>query len=122
MPGQYNLDMVQGATFERTFQWLIDGVAQNLTGYTFKSECRASESTTAALLLTLSDYMTLSGTDSIVLRIPANVTATLSPTAFRKAHYDLFLIDTDDPTTAFPLVEGNVTLEPATTQTVVVTP
>lgn len=113
----YDLALVQGATYERSFRWKEGDVVQPLAGYTVKAQVRQKEDTSAQLLLDLGPYLTVAN-DTINLRIPATVTALLNPKLFRKAAWDLFLIETADPTEAFPLLAGAATCDPAATQTV----
>jgi hypothetical protein len=116
MAAPYDLALVQGETYTRTFTWKINGVVQSLADRTIKSQIRAKESISAALVLDLAQYMTKVG-DEIHLRIPATVTAELSTRSFRTAAWDLFLIETADPTEAECILAGVATLDPASTRT-----
>ena len=61
MSGKYNIVAEQGATFNLNFRVETDGVAWNLTGYTFKMQVRRSTSATATLLNITSATMTSIG-------------------------------------------------------------
>lgn len=112
----YDLELVQGETYERTFRWKIDGAVQTLTGYTIRSQVRQRESTASTLLLDLAPYCTLEPDgQTIRLRIPANITAALTPRSFKAAAWDLFLLAAD-PADTVRLLEGNASCDPAATE------
>lgn len=110
----YDLELVQGATYERVFRWLSDGVLQPLTGYSVRSQVRARESIASALLLDLTQYCVIEA-DEIKMTVPAQATAVLDPRMFRRAAWDLFLVS-PDPSSTFRLLEGAATCNPAATE------
>jgi hypothetical protein len=112
----YDLELVQNSTYERTFSWKKNGVVQSLTGYTHYAQVRAKEDPESALLLDLAPYLTRIEADSkIRLRIPGGVLAALDYKAFKKAAWDLILVNGTDSTDRVTLLEGAATLNPATT-------
>lgn len=115
MAAPYDLAFVQGETFEREFVWSIDGVVQPLAGRGIKSEVRTREDSNSELIVNLALYMTFVG-DTIKVRVPATVTSIWDPRKFRRAAWDLFLVETADPTEARCILAGAVTLDPAATR------
>lgn len=114
--GTYDLAIVQHETLQRTFTWMIDGQAQSVSGYTIHSQVRRKEDPASQLLLDLAPYITPAVDSlSLVLRVPATVTGSLDLRAFRKAAWDLFLVSSSDPTDAVRLLQGAVSLDPAST-------
>lgn len=112
----YDLELVQNSTYERAFSWKRDGVARTLTGYELHSQIRAKEDVDADLLLDLVPYMTLEEADTkIRLIIPGGVLAGLEPRSFKKAAWDLVLVDVADRDDRHTLLEGLATLNPAAT-------
>lgn len=91
--GVYNLNIDQGATFERLITVKdSDGELMNLTGYTARMHIRSEieEDDEVAVLTTENGYITLGGAQgTIELELPANITALLT----RDCVYDLELID-----------------------------
>lgn len=118
MADTYDLAFVQGATLTRQFTWTVDGVVQSLAGQVIKSEVRTRELSTAERIVDLAAYITVLDDTIINLRVPATVTAYFEPRKFKRAAWDLFLIDAADPTEALMLIQGSVTLDPSATRTV----
>lgn len=110
----YDLELVQGETYERTFRWLIDDVLQPLDGYAARSQVRARESTSSELLLDLTPYFSIVDNE-IRLSVPAPITAALDPRKFRRAAWDLFLVSAD-PNSTERLLEGAASCDPAATE------
>lgn len=117
MADTYDLAFVQGATLTRQFTWTVDGVVQSLAGQVIRSEVRTRALPTAELIVDLADHITIEN-DVITLRVPATVTAQFEPRKFKRAAWDLFLIDAADPTEALMLIQGDATLDPSATRTV----
>jgi hypothetical protein len=124
MAAPYDLELVQGQTYERTFRWKVDGAPQPLTGYTATAQARAKEDKNSALLVDLTQYLTRESTgdagagivDRLRLRVPATATLALTPKAFKAtASWDLRLVNDNDPTDAFFLAEGAASLNASTT-------
>lgn len=114
----YDLTIEQGARLQRTFQYLIDGVAQSLAGYSFKAQVRQKEKRDSLLLLDLTSHLALrEGDDTrLDLDVPATVTAALQSTRFREeSAWDLFLYPTGDPDAAFLLLQGTASIDPSAT-------
>lgn len=125
MADTYDLDLVQGETFIRTFAVTDDDAPFDFTLFTVRAQIRDKESTGGALLLDLSDYCTKAVDGlSVRLRIPANVTSEVDPKKFgkagatAKARWDLFAIETADPTNGRLILQGAASCDPATTDTV----
>jgi len=70
MSGKYNIVAEQGATFNLNFRVETDGVAWNLTDYTFAMQVRRSTSSNTTLLNITSATMTSGG------HVSATVSAT----------------------------------------------
>lgn len=68
-PGKLNLEVYQGASFDRVLVWKQNGVAKNLTGYTARCQFRTSFDTPV--------YCASGRFLHIILRIPVG-TATAS--------------------------------------------
>jgi Na+/serine symporter len=49
-PGIYDLVCPQGATFQKTFTWSVDGTAVNLTGYSAALQVRSAYDSDVALV------------------------------------------------------------------------
>ena len=112
----YDLELVQNSTYERAFSWKKNGVVQSLSGYAYHSQIRAKEDPESALLLDLAPYMArIEGDTKIRLRIPGSVLAGLDYKAFKKAAWDLVLVNAADPTDRVTLLEGAARLDPGTT-------
>ncbi len=67
MSGKYNIVANQGATFNLNFTIANDGVALNLTGYTFAMQVRRSYNSSTALLNITSATMTSIGTVAVTV-------------------------------------------------------
>ena len=67
MSGKYNIVADQGATFNLNFTIATDGVALNLTGYTFAMQVRRSSNSSTALLNITSATMTSVGTVAVTV-------------------------------------------------------
>ena len=65
MSGKYNIVAEQGATFNLNFTIATDGVALNLTSYTFAMQVRRSSNSSTALLNITSATMNSSGSVSV---------------------------------------------------------
>lgn len=127
MPGSYDLQIVQGATFTRYFTWRVDGAVMSFDGFNLRSQIRREEDPESALILDLAPYMTVvdymptSGPTvanaRIQLRIPADVTAGMVARDFKRgAAWDLFVISASDATEASCILEGKCTLNPSATR------
>lgn len=125
MADTYDLELVQNETFERTFRWLEDDVAQTFAGWTLHSQVRAKEDKNSAMLLDLADYMTVESSgledapddDRVRLRIPGDVLADQAYSPYKRgnAAWDLFIVLDGDPTTSELIVEGKALMNPAAT-------
>jgi len=67
MSGKYNIVADQGATFNLNFTIATDGVALNLTGYTFAMQVRRSSNSSTALLNITSATMNSSGNVAVTV-------------------------------------------------------
>lgn len=113
---EYDLELVQNATYERAFTWKKDGLAQSLADYAHHAQVRAREDQDSDLLLDLAPYMTREDANTkIRLKVPGSVLADLEPKAFKRAAWDLVLVHTADPTDRVTLLEGAASLNPSTT-------
>jgi hypothetical protein len=112
----YDLELVQNATYERAFTWKKDGLPQSLADYASYAQVRAKEDQDSELLLDLGPYMTREAANTkIRLRVPGSVLADLEPRDFKRAAWDLVLVHNADPTDRVVLLEGAASLNPATT-------
>lgn len=128
MADTYDLALVQGETFERTFRWLEDAEPQTFDTFTIRAQVRAKEDPGSTLLIDLAEHITVESSgeldapanDRLRLRVPANVTSELPLSAFRRdtAAWDIFAIRTADPTEGHLIIEGLALLNPAATDTV----
>lgn len=118
MADDYPLEIIAGERYARGFRYKPAGVAEDLTGYTWKAQVRQKESVLSKLLLDLTPYITLNGTDETLLdfELSALVTAEITklPTT---AAWDIFLWPTSSPADAIRLLQGPATLDPAATDT-----
>lgn len=107
-PGQHNFTLYQGTTLRKTFTWTADNVPVNLTGYTGRSQFRATyQDPTPALNMT-----TLNG-GIIINELAGEITmfASAEDTALLTADrylYDLELIDSIGDVSR--LIYGTVTI------------
>jgi hypothetical protein len=105
--GNYDLQILQGKLFDKTFTWKIDGTPVDLTGYSAKLRIYNSAGTALLNLSTTLDGSgngIILGSDGTVrLVIKTAKTATLT---FTKAKYELQLTrpDAED----LPFLAGNV--------------
>lgn len=106
-PGTLNLDVPQGATFERVLTWKLDATPVDLTGYTAAMQVRPT-APSAVVLLDLDSAgngITLGGAaGTIQILIDATTTGALAPGTFV---YDLELTDGTNVTR---LVQGKFTV------------
>lgn len=111
----YDLALVQGEDFVRSFRWKVDGLVQPLGDWVVHSQIRSKEDTTSTLLLDLSSHMTKAD-DWITLSLPGTVTALLPVAAFRRgtASWDLFLRNLTTGRRE-RILQGAVSLDPAVT-------
>jgi hypothetical protein len=112
-PGTLNLTCYQGASFDRTLTWKIDGLAVNLTGYTARMQVRTTySSATTALSLTSGSGITLGGAaGTILIEISATTTSGLTEGQYV---YDLELVSSTGSVTR--LVEGTFIVDPEVTK------
>lgn len=106
--GIYNLEILQGETFEKRITWKDkSGNVVDLSGYSAKMQIRNSKSQTALLIIELS---TTNGKITIVdnviiITISASETASMN---FTTAYYDLELTKAS---VVKRLLQGSVTLD-----------
>jgi hypothetical protein len=109
MSGKYNIVAEQGATFNLNFTVQIDGVALNLTGYTFAMQVRRSTSATTTLINITSATMTSVG------HVSATVTATtMAAVPAGRWVYDIELTSSGGQVTR--ILEGRFIVTPEVTQ------
>ena len=102
-PGWLDLDCYQGASFDYTLTWKMNGTAVNLTGYSARMQVRQTADATATVLsISNGSGITLGGTAGTVL-LEASATTTAALTAGQYV-YDLELVSGSYVTR---LVEGN---------------
>ena len=109
MSGKYNIVADQGATFNLNFTIATDGVALNLTGYTFAMQVRRSSNSSTALLNITSATMNSSG----------NVAVTVSATTMNTVPagrwvYDIELTSSGGQVTR--ILEGRFIIKAQVTQ------
>lgn len=112
IPGKLNLEIPQGATFERRLTWKLDDTPVNLTNYTARMQVRPTAAS-AVVLLDLEDGagITLGGAaGTIDLEIDATTTAALASGTFV---YDLEL---STGATVTRLIEGRFTVSAEVTR------
>jgi hypothetical protein len=127
MTESYDLNLVQGETFSRTFAWrLADGTYANLNDYQLRAQIRQREDPRSALLLDLAGYMVVANEDAsanggagdgklLVLLIPGRITAPMESRQFKAAAWDLFAIRTNAPDDSTRVLYGNARMDPAAT-------
>lgn len=110
--GRLDIVVQQGATWNPTFTWKIDGVAVNLTGYTARLTARSSYGGTQLFALTSAGgTITLGGSaGTIQPTLSASSSAALSAPAV--GVWDLELVS---GSTVRRLLEGQVTITPEAT-------
>lgn len=112
----YDLELTQNSTYERAFTWKQDGLARSLADYDQHAQVRAKEDQDSELLLDLAPYLTREAADTkIRLKIPGSVLADLEPRSFKRAAWDLVLVNRADPTDRVTLLEGAATLDASAT-------
>jgi hypothetical protein len=77
MSGKYNIVANQGATFNLNFTIATDGVALDLTGYTFAMQVRRSSNSSSTLLNINSATMNASG--NVAITVSATTMNTVPP-------------------------------------------
>jgi hypothetical protein len=109
MSGKYNIVAEQGATFNLNFTVQVNGVALNLTGYTFAMQVRRSTSATTTLLNLTSATMTSVG------HVSATVSAaTMATVPAGRWVYDIELTSSGAEVTR--ILEGRFIVTPEVTQ------
>ena len=109
MSGKYNIVAEQGATFNLNFRVETDGVAWNLTGYTFAMQVRRSTSDASTLLNITSATMNSVG------HVSATVNATtMSDVPAGRWVYDIELTSSGGQVTR--ILEGRFIVSPQVTQ------
>lgn len=111
--GKLDLEVGQGATFNPTFTWKIDGAAVNLTGYTARMTARDTYGGTSWFSLTTENGgISLGGSaGTITLNLSASTSAAL--TAPAQGVYDLELVSGGGVVRR--LLAGQVTVTPEVT-------
>jgi len=109
MSGKYNIVAEQGATFNFNFRVETDGVAWDLSDYTFAMQVRRSTSSNTTLLNITSATMTSLGRVSVT--VPA---ATMSDVPAGRWVYDIELTSSGDEVTR--ILEGRFIVSPQVTQ------
>jgi len=112
-PGNFDLVLTQGESFEREFTWSLDAVPVNVTGFTATATVRVNPSdTTSVLSLSVGSGITLGGSaGTVLLTIADDVSALLSAGTYV---WDLFLTSAGGLST--PLLAGRVTVRAAVTR------
>jgi len=115
MAAFHHLVIDQGATLRDSFTYKdSDGVAINLTGYSARSQIRASPSAPTAILSTSTQAGTIvitAATGTIAFAVSATTTAALTPGNYV---WDLELVDAGGIVTR--LVGGTCTVTPEVTR------
>lgn len=109
MSGKYNIVAKQGATYNLNFTVETDGVAWNLTSYTFAMQVRRSTASTTTLLNLTSATMNSSGQVSVT--VPAT---TMSDVPAGRWVYDIELTSSSNQVTR--ILEGRFIVTPQVTQ------
>jgi len=111
-PGALDLDMYQGATWEYTLTWKLNGAPVDLSAYSARMMARSSYAAASAVLsLTNGSGITLGGTaGTIVLAASAVTTAGVAAAQYV---YDLELVSGG---TVTRLVEGYLNVSPEATR------
>lgn len=112
----HTLAIRAGERLWRRFRYEEAGVPLDFANQSWRAQVRRAESVTSALILDLTPYITLDPADSraLILSVPQSVTAELDATS-TDAAWDLFVWTTGAPEGARPLIQGAVTIDPATT-------
>ena len=109
--GRYNITVVQGTTFTLAPQWLVNGLAVNLTGYTASFQVRQfTDSPTYLLNATTSNggIVITPATGTITITAPASVTATWATGNYQ---YGLNLT-APDGVTVYQILQGGFVVAP----------
>jgi len=109
MSGKYNIVADQGATFNLNFTIATDGVALNLTGYTFAMQVRRSSNSSTALLSLTSATMTSVGTVAVTVSA-----ATMNDVPAGRWVYDIELTSSGGEVTRY--LEGRFIVKAQVTQ------
>ena len=114
LPGTYNIEARQGATWTRVFTWSVEGTPVNLTGRTARMEVRTKPSATS-VVLNATPYITLGGSaGTVTISIPASILAAIEPRTGSKFYvYDLEIVSGQNVTT---LLAGRFTVAPEVTK------
>ena len=107
-PGRYNMKVYEGATFNLTPRWKIDGSYVNVTGYSAVLTVRnsPSSSTSIIVLSSANGRITVGGTNGqFTLKLTAAETGALTP-----ANYVYDLEVTAPNGTVTRLLEGGFTV------------
>lgn len=112
-PVELDLTVYQGASWDRTITWKIDGTAVNLTGYTARMQVRRTVDADATLIaLTSGSGITITaGTGTIALAMTAAQTAALPPGTWV---YDLEVVSGGGEVTR--LMMGALIVDPEVTR------
>ena len=112
-PGYLELTCYQGATFDYSMTWKVDGTAVNLTSYTARMQVRETyDSTDYLYSLTSSSAITLGGTAGTI-RIQLSAAETAGVASGQYA-YDLELVSSGSVVTR--LVQGPFFMDPEVTR------
>jgi hypothetical protein len=109
MSGKYNIVAEQGATFNFNFRVETDGVAWNLSDYSFAMQVRRSSSSDTVLVNLTSATMTALGHVSVV--IPST---TMNTVPAGRWVYDIELTSSGGEVTR--ILEGRFIVSPQVTQ------
>jgi len=109
MSGKYNIVADQGATFNLNFTIATDGVALNLTGYTFAMQVRRSTNSSTTLLSLTSATMTSIGTVAVTVSA-----ATMNDVPAGRWVYDIELTSSGGEVTRY--LEGRFIVKAQVTQ------
>lgn len=109
MSGKYNIVAEQGATFNLNFRVETDGVAWDLSDYTFAMQVRRSASATTTLLNITSAAMTSLGHVSVTVSA-----ATMTDVPAGRWVYDIELTSSGDEVTR--ILEGRFIVTAEVTQ------
>lgn len=127
MADTFDLELVQGETYTRTFAWRqADGTYADFREYDLQAQIRQREDPRSQLLLDLAGYMVVANEDAeanegagdgklLVLMIPGRITAPMEARAFRVAVWDLFAIRTGSPDDSTRVLRGDARMDPAAT-------
>lgn len=109
MSGKYNIVAEQGATFNLNFRVETDGVAWNLSDYTFAMQVRRSTSSNTTLLNITSATMTSQGHVSVTVSA-----ATMADVPAGRWVYDIELTSSGNEVTR--ILEGRFIVTAEVTQ------